>query len=109
MLPRMKLLIPPQTITDEHRSESVLFRVCLWPVFLRRVGLWPLVLVLLAGSATGAAKPRVSEASVRAHLEFLASDALNGRGSGTRDEQIDPLAWLANAKFKPSWKPGMKP
>jgi hypothetical protein len=30
----------------------------------------------------------VTEASVRAHLEFLASDAMNGRGSGTRDEDI---------------------
>jgi hypothetical protein len=52
-----------------------------------------------AGAAPGpaAAEPapqaanatEVSEAFVRAHLEFLASDALNGRGSGTRDE------WLA--------------
>ena len=31
---------------------------------------------------------RITEASVRAHLEFLAGDALNGRGSGTRDEWI---------------------
>ena len=38
--------------------------------------------------ARGASVP-VSEASVRAHMEFLASDAMNGRGSGTRDE------WLA--------------
>jgi hypothetical protein len=30
----------------------------------------------------------VTEGSVRAHLEFLAGDALNGRGSGTRDEWI---------------------
>jgi hypothetical protein len=30
----------------------------------------------------------VSERSVRAHMEFLASDALNGRGSGSRDEWI---------------------
>jgi hypothetical protein len=30
----------------------------------------------------------ITEASVRGHLEFLASDALNGRGSGTRDEWI---------------------
>lgn len=30
----------------------------------------------------------VDEPSVRAHMEFLASDALNGRGSGTRDEWI---------------------
>ena len=31
----------------------------------------------------------ITEETIRAHLEFLASDALNGRGSGTRDE------WLA--------------
>lgn len=30
----------------------------------------------------------VTEAAVRSHMEFLASDALNGRGSGTRDEWI---------------------
>ena len=30
----------------------------------------------------------INERSVRAHMEFLASDALNGRGSGTRDEWI---------------------
>src|SRR5437879_10657375 len=30
----------------------------------------------------------ITEASVRSHMEFLASDALNGRGSGTRDEWI---------------------
>ena len=33
----------------------------------------------------------VTEASIRGHMEFLAGDALNGRGSGTRDE------WLAAA------------
>lgn len=30
----------------------------------------------------------ITEASVRAHMEFLAGDAMNGRGSGTRDEWI---------------------
>src|SRR5918993_1314177 len=30
----------------------------------------------------------IQESSVRAHMEFLASDAMNGRGSGTRDEWI---------------------
>lgn len=30
----------------------------------------------------------ITEASVLGHLEFLAGDALNGRGSGTRDEWI---------------------
>lgn len=28
----------------------------------------------------------ISEASIRGHMEFLASDAMNGRGSGTADE-----------------------
>ncbi len=31
----------------------------------------------------------ITEASIRSHMEFLASDALNGRGSGTREE------WMA--------------
>jgi aminopeptidase YwaD len=73
-------------------------------IVLRRVHLWPLVLLLVAGSATGAARARVSEASVRAHLEFLASDALNGRGSGTRDEQI--AAEYVGAHFR---RLGLKP
>jgi peptidase M28-like protein len=30
----------------------------------------------------------IAEASVRSHMTFLAGDALNGRGSGTRDEWI---------------------
>ncbi|HUF23415.1 MAG TPA: M20/M25/M40 family metallo-hydrolase [Vicinamibacterales bacterium] len=30
----------------------------------------------------------ITEGSIRGHMEFLASDALNGRGSGTRDEWI---------------------
>jgi hypothetical protein len=33
----------------------------------------------------------ITEASVRGHMEFLASDALNGRGSGTRDEWISAV------------------
>lgn len=36
----------------------------------------------------GASGAAIGEASVRAHMEFLASDAMNGRGSGTRDEWI---------------------
>lgn len=37
-----------------------------------------------AASATGG----IHEVSVRAHMEFLASDAMNGRASGSRDELI---------------------
>jgi hypothetical protein len=40
-------------------------------------------------AAARAATSTITEQSIRAHLEFLASDAMNGRGSGTRDE------WLA--------------
>jgi Zn-dependent M28 family amino/carboxypeptidase len=70
------------------------------------------LLIFLAGCASHNA-PRtspqsgsvVSEASVRAHLEFLASDALNGRGSGTRDEQI--AAEYVGAQFRRlGFKPG---
>jgi hypothetical protein len=38
--------------------------------------------------ATSPARHGISETSVRSHMEFFASDALNGRGSGTRDEWI---------------------
>jgi Zn-dependent M28 family amino/carboxypeptidase len=52
-----------------------------------------LVVVIVALTALAqrpaAGAEAVTEASVRGHMEFLASDALNGRGSGTRDE------WLA--------------
>lgn len=41
---------------------------------------------LLRAAESG--RDTITEASVRAHLEFLASDAMNGRGSGTRDEWI---------------------
>jgi hypothetical protein len=48
-----------------------------------------LILVpLLAAAGAGSDSPAVRPEAVRAHVEFLASDALNGRGSGTRDELI---------------------
>lgn len=51
-----------------------------------------LLLALTAGGCAIHGGPRasgvISEASVRSHLGFLAGDALNGRGSGTRDEWI---------------------
>jgi hypothetical protein len=37
---------------------------------------------------TAPSETLISETSVRAHMEFFASDAMNGRGSGTRDELI---------------------
>jgi hypothetical protein len=42
----------------------------------------------IAVVAAASEKGRVTEESVRAHMEFLAGDAMNGRGSGTRDEWI---------------------
>jgi Zn-dependent M28 family amino/carboxypeptidase len=66
-----------------------------------------LLLLLLAGCATnpapsgspaGGGRSGALAASVRAHLEFLASDALNGRASGTRDEQI--AAEYVGAQFR---------
>ncbi len=52
-----------------------------------------LVAILMAAAgiyslAVAADADRIQEATVRAHMEFLASDAMNGRGSGTRDEWI---------------------
>jgi hypothetical protein len=47
------------------------------------------VLILAVLAPRPAAGPDIiTEASIRAHMDFLASDALNGRGSGTRDEWI---------------------
>jgi aminopeptidase YwaD len=43
---------------------------------------------LVGTQASATAESAISETSVRAHMEFLASDAMNGRGSGTRDEWI---------------------
>jgi hypothetical protein len=40
-----------------------------------------------AGMLAGHEEP-ANERRLRAHMQFLASDALNGRGSGTRDEHI---------------------
>jgi hypothetical protein len=45
-------------------------------------------LALSVAAQGGAASSAVLERNVRAHLEFLASDALQGRGSGTRDELL---------------------
>lgn len=63
-----------------------------------------LALGLLSGCAsvsrptvTPGAGP-VTEASVRGHMTFLAGDALNGRGSGTRDEWI--AATYAASQFQ---------
>jgi len=46
------------------------------------------LLVLAAIPLAGCATHTIDAASVRGHEEFLAGDALNGRGSGTRDEWV---------------------
>ena len=61
---------------------------------MQRLGLVVLVTALATGCAARGAptdavpQGSVSETSVRAHMQFLASDALNGRGSGTHDEWV---------------------
>lgn len=64
-----------------------------------------LVLLLLPAASPGRAQSKdtaaanlISEAVVRGHMEFLAGDALAGRGSGTRDEWI--AASYVAATFK---------
>ncbi len=47
---------------------------------------------------------QIQEATVRAHMEFLASDAMNGRGSGTRDEWITATYIAAQMR-----RQGLKP
>ena len=57
--------------------------------------------ILISASLAGHAQSKdlsISEATVRAHMEFLASDALAGRGSGTRDEWL--AATYIAAQFK---------
>lgn len=44
--------------------------------------------VAVAPRAQSSGAGAITDASVRGHMEFLASDAMNGRGSGTRDEWI---------------------
>jgi Zn-dependent M28 family amino/carboxypeptidase len=56
-----------------------------------RIRLHVVLLVLLSAplySQTDHARPGSCELCIRAHEEFLASDVLGGRGSGTRDELL---------------------
>ena len=62
-------------------------------VLLRFIALRMLIVALsysagFAQSDGKAASPSVCAACVRAHMNFLASDALRGRGSGTSDEWV---------------------
>jgi hypothetical protein len=64
----------------------------------RSIASIPAVAALFLATAAGAEAPLVRPEAVRAHVEFLASDALNGRGSGTRDELI--AATYAASQFR---------
>jgi hypothetical protein len=55
----------------------------LLPLFVTAILVAPVAVETAPKSAA-----RITEASIRGHMEFLAGDALNGRGSGTRDEWI---------------------
>ena len=62
-----------------HNSSNNPAAVCLFLL---------LSILVPASAPLSASGDPITQASVRGHLEFLASDALNGRGSGTRDEWI---------------------
>ena len=47
-----------------------------------------IALTMQSAAARGPPSDVIVESTVRAHMEFLASDAMNGRGSGSRDEWI---------------------
>lgn len=53
---------------------------------------------VLAQSPRAGTAAAITDASIRAHMEFLAGDALNGRGSNSRDEWI-AAAYVA-AQFR---------
>jgi aminopeptidase YwaD len=46
------------------------------------------VLIMQSAASRETPSDTIAESTVRAHMEFLASDAMNGRGSGSRDEWI---------------------
>jgi hypothetical protein len=46
------------------------------------------LMLMQTASGRGAPSDVIAESTVRAHMGFLASDAMNGRGSGSRDEWI---------------------
>lgn len=59
------------------------------PRFFRLLSLSLVVAVATTSAQKPSSKPTadtITEASIRGHMEFLASDAMNGRGSGTLDE-----------------------
>jgi aminopeptidase YwaD len=47
-----------------------------------------IALIMQPAAGRGVPSDVIAESTVRAHMEFLAGDAMNGRGSGSRDEWI---------------------
>jgi hypothetical protein len=73
------------------RKEFVLQLVFVFPTFLLPVAAAQAVAASSSrdgGSVQPTVAPRVCDLCIRAHEEFLASDALRGRGSGTHDELV---------------------
>ena len=56
--------------------------------YLKKTTLVVLLIFVLANLANAQKKDVISEQNVRAQMEFLASDAMQGRGSGSQFEQI---------------------
>lgn len=72
---------------------------------MRRIVICSFVALLLAGLIGSAADTKplrasasITEASIRGHMEFLASDAMNGRGSGTHDEWVTATYIASNLR-----------
>jgi aminopeptidase YwaD len=62
-----------------------------WASYLILLGLFCFRVAIVAGQTVakaGDVRARVCAPCIRAHMEFLASDALAGRGSGTHDELV---------------------
>ena len=74
----------PSENTHLRRRHEQLARAEADPPSMRIVAAAVSSAVLLSGCSTHS----ITIPSVRAHEEFLASDAMNGRGSGTRDEWV---------------------
>ena len=69
---------PPRPSTPRRRSLALAALALAWPLA-----------VLAAGPPVDPAATRqVTEASLKAHIRFLASDALEGRGPGTRGDLL---------------------
>ncbi len=65
-----KNAVPPQVVQDEHRAQAAVPQIAGLP------------------AAAEAAMKQIDAERIRAHVKFLASDLLEGRGTGTRGGDI---------------------